>query len=131
MEPSTIKINLTFPFVVFGIYSKLRGVYLEVSVSVYNDVLSYLLYDRDNFSVMFVSMVYSVVFNDFEMGLSKKAITSFSLLTDLDQCPTNSIVKSHASVFSHLGYSREPYLGPLVVDTLTQIIMLCYVPTVV
>ena len=36
MEPSTSKINLTFPFVVFGIYSKLRGVYLEMSVSVFN-----------------------------------------------------------------------------------------------
>ena len=71
----------------------------------YNDVLSYLLYDRDNWSVTFVSLVYSVVLDDLEIGPSKKAISSFSLLTNLDQCPTNSVLKSHVSVFSHLGYS--------------------------
>ena len=52
----------------------------------YNGVLSYLLYDRENCSVTFESVVYSVVLNDLEMGPSKKTISSFSLLTDLDQC---------------------------------------------
>ena len=42
MEPQTSKINLTFRFVVCGIYCKLRGVYLEVPISVwYSDILQY------------------------------------------------------------------------------------------
>ena len=35
MEPETSKINITFPFVVCEIYCKLRGVYLDVPISVY------------------------------------------------------------------------------------------------
>ena len=48
IEPSTNKMNITFPFVVCEINCKLRGVYLEVSVSVvqvYNVYFSYKFYN--------------------------------------------------------------------------------------